>query len=88
MLCGMVPFKGRNIHELKDSIVEDKLKLPTGTENKLSREAMHLVKIMLKKDYKRRVTLEKVLLHPWLKDTPKKLSIFSSSELKKIRVLS
>ena len=76
MLCGMVPFKGRNIHELKDSIVEDKLKFPTEIESKLSKEAKHLVRIMLRKDYKKRVTLEKVLMHPWLKDTPKKLSIF------------
>ena len=88
MLCGMVPFKGRNIYELKDSIIQEELKIPPESENKLSREARHLIKVMLQKDPNKRATIEQVLLHPWLKDTPKKLSIFSHSELKKIKVLS
>ncbi len=50
MLCGQVPFKGRSITELRDSIIGDKLKYPADCVSKLSKEARHLVKIMLKKD--------------------------------------
>ena len=33
--------------ELKDSIIQEELKIPPESENKLSREARHLVKVML-----------------------------------------
>lgn len=50
MLCGQVPFKGRSITELRDSIVSGKLMYPAEEKNKLSREARHLIKIMLRKN--------------------------------------
>ena len=87
MLCGMVPFKGRSITELKDSIVGQTLKYPKEAKRKLSREARHLIKIMLKKDPDQRANIEQVLRHPWLRDAVKKMSVFSQSELKKISVL-
>ena len=51
MLCGMVPFKGRSITDLKDAIVNQTLKYPKESKKKLSREARHLIKIMLRKDF-------------------------------------
>ena len=50
MLFGQVPFKGRSITELRDSIVSGKLMYPAEEKNKLSREARHLIKIMLRKN--------------------------------------
>jgi len=50
MLCGQVPFKGRSITELRDSIISGKLMYPVEEKNKLSREARHLIKIMLRKN--------------------------------------
>jgi serine/threonine protein kinase len=88
MLCGMVPFKGRNISELKQSIISETLKYSGDAKQKLSREVRNLVKIMLRKDPSERATIDQVLRHPWLRNCPKKMFVFSQSELKKIKVLS
>lgn len=73
MVCGSVPFKGRSITELRDAILAAPLKFPAEVKGKLSREANHLIKIMLHKDPQRRVSIDSVLRHPWFDDTPKKL---------------
>jgi len=49
MLYGMVPFKGRGLIELRDAILKSPLKYPE-EEVKLSQEALHLIKILLRKD--------------------------------------
>ena len=88
MLCGMVPFKGRSVTELRNNIINSPLKYPVEDKKKLSREARHLIKIMLRKDPKKRANLHQVLRHPWLSDCPKSMAIFSHSELKKIKQMS
>ena len=88
MLCGMVPYRGRNIDELKQSITRETLKYPGDAKKKLSREARNLIKIMLRKNPKERATIDQVLRHPWLQSCPKQISVFSQSELNKIKVLS
>ena len=87
MVCGMVPFKGRGLNELKDAILSSRLKFPED-EVSLSREVKHLIKQMLRKEPAKRATLSKVLHHPWLSDCPKQMAIFSNSELKKIKTMS
>mmetsp|Transcript_36092 Transcript_36092/g.47444 ORF Transcript_36092/g.47444 Transcript_36092/m.47444 type:complete len:98 (+) Transcript_36092:750-1043(+) len=88
MLCGMVPFKGRSVSELRNNIISSPLKYPVEEKSKLSKEARHLIKIMLRKDPDKRATLKQVLRHPWLNDAPKSMAIFSNSELKKIKQMS
>ena len=56
MLNGMVPFKGRGLEELRDAIVTSKLRWPE-EEVKLSREAKHLIRLMLRKDPKQRASV-------------------------------
>ena len=46
-----------------------------------------MIKRMLIKDPLKRASMSEVLKHPWLRDCPKRLSVFSHPELKKIRVL-
>ena len=57
MLCGMVPFKGRSIEELRDCIINEPLKYTKEIKSKLSREARHLIKRMLIKDPSKRATM-------------------------------
>lgn len=87
MLYGMVPFKGRGLIELKDAILHNKMKY-VDEEVMLSQEAKHLIKLMLRKDPSKRATLSQVLHHPWLKDCPISMAIFSNSELKKTKTMS
>ena len=47
-----------------------------------------MIKIMLRKDPRKRATIDQVLRHPWLKNCPKSMAIFSHSELKKIKQMS
>jgi len=52
MLCGMVPYRGRNIDDLKQSVIRETLKYPGDAKEKLSKEAKNLIRNMLRKDPK------------------------------------
>ena len=54
----------------------------------LSKKSKNLIIGMLTNDPDNRLDIFQVLKHPWLKGTPKKMKIFSQTELKKIKVLS
>ena len=43
---------------------------------------------MLERDPDKRLDAQQVVKHPWLRGSPKKLKIYSQSELKKIKTLS
>ena len=62
MLSGSVPFKGSNIKELHDAIISGDYPQIKG----ISKEASHLLKLILEVDPLKRITTENILTHPWL----------------------
>lgn len=69
MLSGTVPFKANNMSELHKLIIK-------GNPNPLkevSDEAMNLVNGLLEIDPKKRLTVEQILNHPWIKNDSQKL---------------
>ena len=87
MLVGMVPFRGKSIEELQQLIMKGEWEFPASADG-LSKHAKSLVQGMLTKDPDSRMDITQVVKHPWLRGCPKKLKIFSQTELKKIKVLS
>ena len=64
MLSGTVPFKGNNLNQLHDVIMKGNYK----DINNISNEASHLLKCILEVDPKKRISVNDILLHPWLID--------------------
>ena len=65
MLSGTVPFKANNLNDLHNLIIK-------GTFDEIqdiSKDATHLVHALLETNPKKRITLDKVLEHPWLNNT-------------------
>lgn len=58
MVCGMVPFKGRGISELKKAIIEERLCFPEEVKGKISKDVKNLIKWMLLKDPNKRATID------------------------------
>lgn len=80
MLYGTVPFKGSNIQELQKQIVG----IQTSFKDEISKEAMHLLKAILVKDPEKRLTCKQILQHPWMKDCPQQLDLFTKDEKQRI----
>ena len=57
-----VHFKAR--YKTVASILKDKVKFPRSSL--LSKEARHLIKCMLQKDYMFRYSVEDIKIHPWI----------------------
>jgi serine/threonine protein kinase len=77
MLCGTVPFKASNMKELHKMIMKGKYHL----KEEVTDEAKHLLKAMLDINPKTRISVSKILEHPWLKSLPKELpEIFNEEE--------
>ena len=66
MVCGAVPFKGKSIKELSTAVVKAELEFPDSAES-LSDEVKNLLKQMLQRDGKRRISMKRVMRHPWMK---------------------
>jgi serine/threonine protein kinase len=80
MLAGMQPFKADKIEELKEIIIKGEFE---PIEN-LSNEASDLINKMLEVDPEKRITVDEILKHPWLKNVNiknrKKIKIFTNAE--------
>jgi serine/threonine protein kinase len=80
MLSGTVPFKGNNLKELHDLIINGKYKEIKG----VSKEAEDLIKKILEVDPKIRIKTEEILNHPWLVDLDfnfwKNQNLFTNAE--------
>ena len=80
MLSGTVPFKGNNIKELHDLIINGKYKEVKG----ISKDAEDLLKKILEVDPKKRIKIEDILNHPWLIDLDfnfwKNQNLFTNAE--------
>jgi calcium-dependent protein kinase len=66
MLCGKPPFWGNYSEQIKKMKME-KYPMADETWKRTSTEAKELIKGLLKNDPKRRLTLDQVLAHPWLR---------------------
>mmetsp|Transcript_24256 Transcript_24256/g.46476 ORF Transcript_24256/g.46476 Transcript_24256/m.46476 type:complete len:392 (-) Transcript_24256:187-1362(-) len=63
MLLGYPPFNGNNNKEVHDSILRGRCRFPSAG---LSREARSFVHRLLRKDPRKRSTVEQALNHPWM----------------------
>ena len=82
ILSGTLPFRGSNIQELEKIITKGEYEKISD----VSSEANDIIKGMLKIDPKKRLTIDEILKHPWLKNTNLedryKLNIFTEAEKK------
>ena len=80
MLSGTVPFKGNNLKELHDLIINGKYKEVKGISN----EAEDLLRKILEVDPNLRIKTEEILNHPWLIDLDfnfwKNQNLFTNAE--------
>lgn len=68
-LIGKPPFEAEGQAETHQKIYNVDLSFPEDIS--LSREAKDLITKLLQKDPERRMTLERVLQHPWMKKHPR-----------------
>ena len=73
LLCGTVPFKASNMKELHKMIIKGKYHL----KEEVSDEAKALMKAMLNTDPNSRITISKILTHPWMRTPETPLDIFN-----------
>eukprot|EP00798_Chlamydomonas_sp_ICE-L_P014635 gene14635-20669_t len=67
MLCGWPPFFGENAQQIFRSIISSPLNLQSSPWPRISDAAKDIVRRMLSRDPRRRLTAEQVLKHPWMK---------------------
>ena len=65
MVNGRLPFQGESRKHIRDKIVGDKVKF--SNEKEISKEIKHLIRKMLEKDPRKRITLGDIYHHPWTK---------------------
>jgi len=86
MLSGSQPFRANSIEELKKIVIQGKF----DEIKDVSKEANDLINEMFKVDPIKRINIDKILNHPWLKNVDlenrKNLNLFTESE--KILLLS
>jgi len=79
MLFGTVPFKASNMKELHKMIIKGKYHLKEDTQ-KISQDAKNLLRSMLETDPKKRISIAKILDHPWMKLPENPPDIFNEEE--------
>merc|ERR1740123_2915937 len=76
MLFGTVPFKASNMKELHKMIIKGKYNL----KEEISPEAKHLMRNMMETDPNKRITINKILKHPWITSAAKEFEVFNDEE--------
>ena len=74
-----MPFKGSNIDDLNYYIKECGYSFRDKEKN-WSTECLDLVRCLLEKDPKYRITIEEILDHDWLIDAENRVEIFTPAE--------
>ena len=69
LLFGKIPFSGNTFVEIYDNIKSEELNL--NYRHDLSKEVLDLIPKILEKDPKKRITIEGIKKHPWLKSDKK-----------------
>jgi serine/threonine protein kinase len=73
MLSGTVPFKANNMTDLHKMIIKGN----PAPLKEVSEEAMNIVNGLLEIDPKKRLTVDQILNHPWIKNDAQKLKVKS-----------
>ena len=82
LLFGTVPFKANNMKDLHQQILQARYNM----KEEVSAEAKDLIRGLLNTDPKRRLSVRKVLMHPWLTGTEfLSTDIFNEQEKEVIR---
>lgn len=82
MLYGEVPFRDTTKEKLNQQILAGDYQLP----DSISEDARDLIKGILTVDQKKRLTLDKILEHPWLQQTATStISLFTPLEMETIK---
>ncbi|GAX75727.1 hypothetical protein CEUSTIGMA_g3170.t1 [Chlamydomonas eustigma] len=68
LLAGYTPFDGKTDNEIFEQILSCPLDLKSAPWPKISKSAKDLIRKMLTRDPKRRIHVDQVLHHPWLKE--------------------
>lgn len=68
LLCGVPPFWGETEQEIFEEVLRGDIDFSSDPWSKISNSAKDLVKKMLVRDPKRRLTAHQVLCHPWVQD--------------------
>jgi serine/threonine protein kinase len=80
MLSGSQPFRANSLKELEKIVVQGKF----DEIEDISKDANDLINEMLQVDPKKRINIDKILKHPWLKNVDlenrKNLNLFTESE--------
>ncbi|KAI4364161.1 hypothetical protein MLD38_020290 [Melastoma candidum] len=66
LLCGVPPFWGETEEEIFDEVLHGKLDLTSDPWPRISDSAKDLVRRMLVRNPKKRITVHEVLCHPWI----------------------
>ncbi|KAK6131630.1 hypothetical protein DH2020_034644 [Rehmannia glutinosa] len=66
LLCGVPPFWGDSEQEIFEEVLRGDIDFSSGPWSNISESAKDLVKKMLVRDPKRRITAHQVLCHPWV----------------------
>ena len=66
MVCGTVPFKAQNMHDLHQIITNGSFEYPPQVEDLISQEVKDLINQMLILDPKDRITIPEILSHHWV----------------------
>jgi serine/threonine protein kinase len=80
ILYGTVPFKAGNMHELHKLILTGKYTL----KEDISEDARNLLKAMLEINPKKRITIQEIYNHQWLKNIDENIPMFGESEKQSI----
>jgi serine/threonine protein kinase len=81
LIYGRLPFSGNSFMETFENIKNEEVNLTLRSD--LSKELLDLIPRILEKDPKKRITLEGIRKHAWLK-SDKKTSIIQQSKMKKL----
>ena len=80
MLSGIQPFRANSIKDLENIVLQGKFE----EIEEVTQEANDLIEEMLQVDPKKRITIDNILKHPWLKNVDlenrKNLNLFTQSE--------
>lgn len=66
ILCGKLPFDGANHDDIINATIKAEIRVSPGVWNALSEEARDIIKKVLHKDPKERISARAALRHPWL----------------------
>ena len=66
MLCGELPFHPKKPIPILEQVQKGEYKMPEKMETLLSFESRNLIRQLLQKNATERISLDKIMQHPWI----------------------